>query len=70
MTDRPLARSLATLALAVAGPIAFFSGIGVFVMIPRGIPAPIMAIFLVALTVAGLAVLVFLALDAGQRAGD
>jgi hypothetical protein len=63
-------RDAATLVLAVSGPLMLFSGIAVFVMIPRGVPTPIVAVFLGAATVTALAVLVFLAYDARDRIGD
>lgn len=62
--------AMATLVLAVAGPLAFFSGLAVFVLIPRGVPRPILAFFGVATAVTAVALVTYLAIDAKQRSAE
>ena len=67
MTDRSIVRSLATLVLAVSGPMSLFSAIAVLVMIPRGVPAAMVWFLGLALAVSALAVLAHMAVDAGEH---
>lgn len=64
MTDRSVTRSVATLVLAVSGPISLFSGIAVLVMIPRGVPAPMFWLMALAVAISALAIVAHVAIDA------
>ncbi|NNF69684.1 MAG: hypothetical protein HKN01_07915 [Acidimicrobiia bacterium] len=43
-----VSRSLATIGLAVSGPIAFFTGLFAAAMVPGGVPRPLLIVFLAA----------------------
>lgn len=60
-------RTLATLGLAVSGPVTLFSGLVTFATIPRGVPPAIAGIFLVALSATVVSVALYLTDDIRRR---
>lgn len=73
MSDRspaPLPRSLATLGIAVFGPLALFSGVGVFGTLVAGPPGWLVLVFVVAAGITVVCTLVYAAADAAARDHD
>ena len=62
-----LSRSLATLGMAVFGPLTLFSGIGVFGLISGGPPTWLLAVFMFSLAGVGVSTLAYLATDIMER---
>ncbi len=58
--ERSLGTTVATLGLAVSGPITLFSGLITFATIPRGIPGAVAAIFVVSLAATVLSLALYL----------
>jgi hypothetical protein len=65
----PLSRSLATIGMAVCGPVTLFTGFGVVATAWAGTPRALMAVFLAAASGTALFTLVYLAADIRERAG-
>lgn len=62
-----LLRSLATIGMAVAAPVALLSGIFVFMTLWRGVPRFLMAVFVFAVSATALATLLYVAVDIQER---
>jgi hypothetical protein len=60
-------RTLATLGLAVSGPVTLLSGLVTFATIPRGVPPAIAAIFVVALAATVLSLALYVTDDLRRR---
>jgi hypothetical protein len=58
--DRSTLESLATLGLAVFGPIALFSGLFTFASIPRGVPPAVATIFVISFSAAVLSAALYI----------
>jgi hypothetical protein len=71
MSDRTewlkLMRSLATIGIAIAGPLTLLSGIFVFGTLWRGTPRLLLTVFLVALAATALSVVAYVAADIQER---
>lgn len=66
--DASLARSIATLGMALFAPLAFFTGLWTFATMWAGTPRPLMAIFLIAVSGTAFFTLLYLATDIRDRA--
>ena len=67
-----LSRSLATLGLAVCGPVAFFTGLFTAALTPGGVPGPLLLVFVVSTVATALLVVVYVLAwqrEAGSEAG-
>jgi hypothetical protein len=65
---RPLGiRTLATLGLALFGPVSLFSGLVTLATIPRGVPPAIAGIFVVALSATAVSAALYLIDDIRRR---
>lgn len=60
-------RTVATLGLAVSGPVTLLSGLVTFATIPRGVPPAIASIFVVALAATVLSLALYLTDDLRRR---
>ncbi len=59
--NRPsLLTNLATIGLAVGGPATLLSGLITFVTVPTGVPGPLIAVFVLALSMTVLSAAIYL----------
>ncbi len=64
---RPVAQSVATLGMALCGPVAFFTGLWVFATLWAGTPAALLVVFAVSATGTVFFTLIHAAADARRR---
>ncbi len=65
----PVTRSVATLGMAVCGPVAFFTGLWVFATLWAGTPGPLLVVFAVSAAGTVFFTLLHAAADARRRSG-